>query len=148
MDKLYRLIRSSDSCCDNATMVSTLKIKPNLFEWEAAPGGLFLSDSSWILLTKNYDRFKKTDPLSHNVGQFQPIQASLTVFECLWHFSVSCAGYYQSFSGWYYQYWPDRMMLVAKNLFPPTNAPFSLLCSSMHTTGAFGDLSAFYHNIW
>ena len=79
MDKLYRLIVSSDSCCDNATMVSTLKIKPPLFSEKprrrAFSVGLFMdfAHQKSDLLTKNYDRFQKGWILFLIVGLFRPM---------------------------------------------------------------------------
>ena len=97
MDKLYRLIRSSDSCCDYYATINS-KDQATLLN-EKRRAHLFLSGLSGfahqksVSFTKNYyDRFQKGWILFLNVGLISAYQASLTVIECFWHFSFSCAG--------------------------------------------------------
>ena len=111
-------------------------IKPR---WMRSAGSSFSVGPFSDLLTKNWfcspkitTDFKKAGSSFSDCTKSAIYQASSTVIECLWHFSFLALGYYQPFSGWYYQYWPDRLMFSGQKIVPSHQRAFHFLCSSMH----------------
>ena len=121
-------------------------------EWEVAGSsfsvGLFLdfAHQKGFCSPKITTDFKKAGSSFSMLDYFSYLPASLTVIECIWHFSVSCAGIL-SVLFWMilpiFNIGQIEWCLVAEFVPSHQRAFLIFLFSSMHTTGAFGDLSAF-----